>query len=80
MTLSFWFRDCIYMRSLLLHARKKLLKSQFAMSNVAFLINFFIMGIWHGIEVLLHCLWFIPCSIVYRLWLLEHWRKKHPPR
>ena len=51
MTLSFWFRDCIYMRSLFYMSRKKLLKSQFAMSNVAFFLNFFIMGVWHGLEV-----------------------------
>ena len=50
MTLSFWFRDCIYMRSLFYMSRKKLLKSQFAMSNVAFFLNFFIMGVWHGLE------------------------------
>lgn len=31
MSLSFWFRDCIYMRSLFFMSKKKLLKSQFAM-------------------------------------------------
>src|SRR5699024_11833764 len=48
MSLSFWFRDCIYMRSLFFMSKKKLLKNQFAMSNVAFFLNFLIMGIWHG--------------------------------
>lgn len=80
MTLSFWFRDCIYMRSLFYMSRKKLLKSQFAMSNVAFFLNFFIMGIWHGLEVyyiaygLYHALLFIGYGYY------ERWRKNHPPR
>src|SRR5699024_890089 len=38
MSLSFWFRDCIYMRSLFFMSKKKLLKSQFAMSNIAFFL------------------------------------------
>ncbi|TXO10799.1 PG:teichoic acid D-alanyltransferase DltB, partial [Staphylococcus aureus] len=80
MTLSFWFRDCIYMRSLFYMSRKKLLKSQFAMSNVAFLINFFIMGIWHGIEVyyIVYGLYHAALFIGYGYY--ERWRKKHPPR
>ncbi|HAR5113360.1 PG:teichoic acid D-alanyltransferase DltB [Staphylococcus aureus] len=80
MTLSFWFRDCIYMRSLFYMSRKKLLKSQFAMSNMAFLINFFIMGIWHGIEVyyIVYGLYHAALFIGYGYY--ERWRKKHPPR
>ena len=31
-------------------SRKKLLKSQFAMSNMAFFLNFY-HGVWHGLEV-----------------------------
>lgn len=50
------------------------------MSNVTFLIDFFIMGVWHGIEM---------CYIVYSLYCTvlfmgygyyERWREKHPPR
>ncbi|MBW4835753.1 MAG: D-alanyl-lipoteichoic acid biosynthesis protein DltB [Staphylococcaceae bacterium] len=80
MTLSFWFRDCIYMRSLFYMSRKKLLKSQFAMSNVAFFLNFFIMGIWHGLEVyyIVYGLYHAALFIGYGYY--ERWRKKHPPR
>ncbi|PTI78988.1 D-alanyl-lipoteichoic acid biosynthesis protein DltB [Staphylococcus succinus] len=80
MTLSFWFRDCIYMRTLFFLSKKKLLKSQFAMSNIAFSLNFIIMGIWHGIEIyyiaygLYHALLFIGYGYY------ERWRKTHPPR
>ncbi|MGS0663223.1 D-alanyl-lipoteichoic acid biosynthesis protein DltB [Staphylococcus arlettae] len=73
MTLSFWFRDCIYMRCLFFMSKKKLLKSQFAMSNIAFIINFFLMGLWHGLELhyivygLYHAALFIGFSYVERL-------------
>ncbi|BBD93065.1 D-alanyl-lipoteichoic acid biosynthesis protein DltB [Staphylococcus caprae] len=80
MTLSFWFRDCIYMRSLFYMSRKKLLKSQFAMSNMAFFLNFFIMGVWHGLEVyyIVYGLYHAALFIGYGYY--ERWRKKHPPR
>ena len=80
MTLSFWFRDCIYMRSLFYMSRKKLLKSQFEMSNMAFFLNFFIMGIWHGLEVyyIVYGLYHAALFIGYGYY--ERWRKKHPPR
>ncbi|MGE6357598.1 D-alanyl-lipoteichoic acid biosynthesis protein DltB [Staphylococcus capitis] len=80
MTLSFWFRDCIYMRSLFYMSRKKLLKSQFAMSNMAFFLNFFIMGIWHGLEVyyIVYGLYHAALFIGYSYY--ERWRKNHPPR
>lgn len=80
MTLSFWFRDCIYMRSLFYMSRKKLLKSQFSMSNMAFFLNFFIMGIWHGLEVyyIVYGLYHAALFIGYGYY--ERWRKNHPPR
>lgn len=80
MTLSFWFRDCIYMRSLFFMSKKKLMKSQFAMSNVAFFLNFFIMGVWHGLEVyyIVYGLYHAALFIGYGYY--ERWRKKHPPR
>lgn len=80
MTLSFWFRDCIYMRSLFYMSRKKMFKSQLAMSNIAFFLNFFIMGIWHGLEVyyIVYGLYHAALFIGYGYY--EKWRKQHPPR
>ncbi|PTU85335.1 D-alanyl-lipoteichoic acid biosynthesis protein DltB [Staphylococcus pasteuri] len=80
MTLSFWFRDCIYMRSLFYMSRKKMFKSQLAMSNMAFFLNFFIMGVWHGLEVyyIIYGLYHAALFIGYGYY--EKWRKNHPPR
>lgn len=50
MSLSFWFRDCIYMRFIFFMTKKKYIKSNFHVSNLAFLLNFGIMGLWHGFE------------------------------
>ncbi|MBA8759412.1 D-alanyl-lipoteichoic acid biosynthesis protein DltB [Staphylococcus coagulans] len=76
MTLSFWFRDCIYMRFVFFMAKKKYIKSTFHVSNIAFLLNFGIMGLWHGFE------WFYVAYGLYHALLFflynyyEKWRKK----
>ena len=74
------FKDCVYMRTLFYMSRKKIMKNQFAMSNFAFFLNFFIMGVWHGLEV-----FYIVYGIYHGLMFIgygyyERWRKKHPPR
>lgn len=48
MTLSYWFRDYIYMRFVLDSAKKKRFKNKYASAYVGFLLLFGIMGIWHG--------------------------------
>lgn len=78
MSLSYWFRDMIYMRFVFFMTKKKYIKDTFTISNIGFMINFLVMGIWHGIE------WFY---IVYGLYhgvlfvsygYYEKWRKAHP--
>ena len=54
----------------------KTFKSQFAMSNFAFFLNFFIMGVWHGLE-----LFYIVYGIYHGLMFIgygyyERWRKE----
>lgn len=80
MSLSFWFRDCIYMRCLFFMSKKKLIKNQFAMSNIAFIINFLLMGLWHGLEIhyivygLYHATLFIGFSYVERVCKYFSWQ------
>ncbi|GGA99318.1 D-alanyl-lipoteichoic acid biosynthesis protein DltB [Macrococcus hajekii] len=78
MSLSFWFRDMVYMRIVFFMTKKKVLKDAFMVSNIAFILNFFIMGIWHGLEWhyiaygLYHGILFVGYGYY------EKWRKKNP--
>ncbi|EJR60347.1 D-alanyl-lipoteichoic acid biosynthesis protein DltB [Bacillus toyonensis] len=47
MSLSFWFRDFIYMRFVFFATKKKLIKNRYTISYIGAFLNFFIMGIWH---------------------------------
>ncbi|MGX7352356.1 D-alanyl-lipoteichoic acid biosynthesis protein DltB [Enterococcus canis] len=49
MTLSFWFRDYIYMRLMFAMMKNKVFKSRIVMSNVGYFALFMIMGVWHGL-------------------------------
>ncbi|MDT0693036.1 D-alanyl-lipoteichoic acid biosynthesis protein DltB [Staphylococcus chromogenes] len=76
MSLSFWFRDCVYMRIVFFMTKKKYMKSTFHISNLAFLVNFGIMGIWHGLEwfYIIYGLYHAALFIGYAYY--EKWRKK----
>ncbi|WP_416825585.1 D-alanyl-lipoteichoic acid biosynthesis protein DltB [Ectobacillus polymachus] len=77
MSLSFWFRDYIYMRFVFLMTKKKLIKDRYIVSYMGFFLNFFIMGMWHGLHTnyiiygLYHALLFILFD------LFERQNKKH---
>lgn len=48
MSLSFWFRDYIYMRFVLDSAKKKRFKNKYTSAYLGYFLLFGIMGIWHG--------------------------------
>lgn len=48
MTLSFWFRDFIYMRLMFTIIKHKWMKNRIAIANVGYVALFLIMGFWHG--------------------------------
>ena len=50
-TLSFWFRDHVYMRFLLSAARGKWFKSMHTAAILGYFLAFGLMGLWHGIEL-----------------------------
>lgn len=58
-TLSFWFRDYVYMRFVLWMTKKKWIKNRYTVSNLGYLLLFLIMGLWHGIA---------PQYIIYGLY------------
>ncbi len=59
MTLSFWFRDFVFMRLVFLMMKKKWFKSRVTTSNVAYIINMLIMGFLARIEMVLYRLWLV---------------------
>ncbi len=75
-TLSFWFRDHVYMRFLLAAMRGKWFASKHTAAILGYFLAFGLMGLWHGIE---------PHYIVYGLYqatllstfhIFSNWNKK----
>lgn len=48
-SLSFWFRDFVFMRLVMTLMRNKVFKNRNTTSNVAYIINMLVMGFWHGV-------------------------------
>ena len=48
-SLSFWFRDFVFMRMVMAMTRKKLFKNRNVTPSVAYIVNMLIMGFWHGV-------------------------------
>jgi membrane protein involved in D-alanine export len=76
-TLSFWFRDHVYMRFLLAAGRGKWFKSLQTAAILGYFLAFGLMGLWHGIE---------PHYIIYGLYMatllsafhiFSTWKKVH---
>lgn len=51
MSLSFWFRDFIFSRFMMLAIKGKWFKTRLTGASVGFIINMFIMGAWHGLAI-----------------------------
>ncbi|MDZ5758386.1 D-alanyl-lipoteichoic acid biosynthesis protein DltB [Carnobacterium maltaromaticum] len=49
MSLSFWFRDYVFMRMVFTLMKKKIFKSRITVSNIGYMTLFLLMGIWHGL-------------------------------
>ena len=49
MSLSFWFRDFVFMRLVKVMVKKKVFTNRNTTSGVAYLINMTLMGFWHGL-------------------------------
>ncbi|MHC5248355.1 D-alanyl-lipoteichoic acid biosynthesis protein DltB [Enterococcus sp. LJL90] len=77
MTLSFWFRDFIYMRLMFTLIKKKVFKSRIVASNVGYFALFMIMGVWHGLTwyYLLYGFYHASLICLTDAWL--RFKKKH---
>ncbi|PEK02777.1 D-alanyl-lipoteichoic acid biosynthesis protein DltB [Bacillus wiedmannii] len=80
MTLSFWFRDFIYMRFVFFATKKKLIKNRYTISYIGAFLNFFIMGIWHitGEHVYQYIIYGLYHATLFILFdIFERKNKKH---
>lgn len=77
MTLSFWFRDYIYMRLVFFLMKKKLIKNKVNLANLGYLTLFLIMGFWHGVTwyYIVYGLFHACAIIICDVWL--RFKKKH---
>lgn len=77
MTLSFWFRDFIFMRFTFFAMKKRLIRNRIRLSQIAYLLNFLIMGFWHGITwyYIVYGIFHAVAIIINDIWL--RFKKKH---
>ncbi|WP_349583913.1 D-alanyl-lipoteichoic acid biosynthesis protein DltB [Leuconostoc citreum] len=77
MTLSFWFRDYIFMRFVFLIMKKKWIKSRVTTSNLAYIFNMLVMGFWHGLHwyYIVYGLFHGVGLVINDAWL--RYKKKH---
>ncbi|MDO1605103.1 D-alanyl-lipoteichoic acid biosynthesis protein DltB [Lactobacillus sp. YT155] len=77
MSLSFWFRDFIYMRLMFMLIKKKVFKSRIVASNVGYFALFIIMGVWHGLTwyYIVYGLYHATLICLNDVWL--RFKKKH---
>ncbi|MDR1953068.1 MAG: D-alanyl-lipoteichoic acid biosynthesis protein DltB [Clostridiales Family XIII bacterium] len=80
MSLSFWFRDYVYMRLLMTLLKKKLCKSRVVASNIAYFALFLLMGVWHGLTwyYIAYGLYHAVIMCTNDAWL--RYKKKHHER
>ncbi|HDX9650467.1 MULTISPECIES: D-alanyl-lipoteichoic acid biosynthesis protein DltB [Bacillus] len=80
MSLSFWFRDFIYMRFVFFATKKKLIKNRYTISYIGAFLNFFIMGIWHiqGSAIAQYVIYGLYHAALFILFdIFERKNKKH---
>ncbi|WP_129045476.1 D-alanyl-lipoteichoic acid biosynthesis protein DltB [Companilactobacillus metriopterae] len=77
MTLSFWFRDFIYMRLMFLFMKKKWIKSRVTIANIGYVTLFLIMGFWHGLTwyYIVYGIFHASAMIINDAWL--RFKKRH---
>jgi membrane protein involved in D-alanine export len=76
-TLSFWFRDHVYMRFLLAAARGKWFKSMHTAAILGYFLAFGLMGLWHGIELHFIVYGLYMATLLSAFHIFSNWKKLH---
>lgn len=77
-TLSFWFRDFIYMRFLLTAFRKKWFANKRHAAYVANFLTFGVMGFWHGTATHYLVYGLYHACLITGHDIFAHWNRPHP--
>ncbi|MFF3023736.1 D-alanyl-lipoteichoic acid biosynthesis protein DltB [Gottfriedia sp. NPDC057948] len=82
MTLSFWFRDYVYMRLVFFLQKKKIIKNRYVISYISYFTLFFLMGLWHGLALhfIVYGIYHAILIICYDLFERKNKEKKLIPR
>ncbi|GAC1535395.1 MAG: hypothetical protein NVS2B7_04370 [Herpetosiphon sp.] len=77
MSLSFWFRDHVYMRFVMAATRYHWFRSKHTASNVGFLLSMGLMGLWHGVAPHYLAYGFYHAALLVGL---DHWTRYNKQR
>ena len=78
MSLSFWFRDYIFMRFVFLATKKRWFKNRNVLSSIAYMLNMVVMGFWHGVTWYYILYGFLHgLALVINDWWLRYKRKHY---
>ena len=77
-TLSFWFRDFIYMRFLLTAFKKKWFKDKRLAAYTANFLTFGVMGFWHGTQTHYLVYGLYHACLITGHDVFAHWNRPHP--
>ncbi len=76
-TLSFWFRDHVYMRFLYAAMRGKWFANKEAAPIVGYFLAFGLMGLWHGLELHYIAYGFYQAALLSTFHIFSRWNKAH---
>lgn len=77
LSLSYWFRDYVYMRFVFWMTKKKWIKNRYTVSNLGYLLLFLIMGLWHGIALQYIVYGLYHACLMIGFDYFDRWNRKH---
>ncbi|AIF65687.1 alanine transporter [Terribacillus saccharophilus] len=77
MSLSFWFRDYVFMRFVFLMKKKKWIQNKMLVSNLGYILLFLLMGVWHGLAIQYIVYGAYHALMMTAFNYFETWNKKH---
>jgi membrane protein involved in D-alanine export len=77
MSLSYWFRDYVYMRFVFWMTKNKIIENKNVVSNLGYILLFLLMGAWHGLEAqyILYGIYHAVIMVAYNYF--EKFNKQH---